>query len=92
MRSEDACECRTDTAHALQAFQISEGTEGIAIGDDASRECRSDAWKPFDVGGRGDIQIYMEIDVCGGRVMRFAGAARQFDECRWLLDGRRALR
>jgi hypothetical protein len=91
MGSEDTCECGTDTAHAFQSFQIAERTERIAIGDDASRERWADARKPFDFGSGCDIHVDVEIGARGRRVMRFAGAARQFDESRRPFDGTLAL-
>lgn len=92
MGSEDTCECGTDAAHAFQSFQITEWTERISVGDDASRECWADAREAFDFGSGCDIHVDVEIAAYGRRVTRFASAARQFDQCWCLFDGRIPLR
>jgi hypothetical protein len=78
MWREDACECGTDAAHALELLHGAEWTERIAVGDDACGERWTDARESFDFAGGRNVDIHLQTR--GSRVARFARASRELDE------------
>ncbi len=57
MRADGGEKPGPDTRHLVEPLDRSEGTVGLAIGDDGLGKCEADSWKASQLGGRRAVGV-----------------------------------